>query len=70
MFDILFEKAVNADCMHDCMQNGVQPAGNGLQREQADNKKAPDLQGLTASYFGYQHGKMGDEGFEPPTSTV
>ena len=70
VLDTHFEKAVTADCMHDCMQNGVQLAGKELQREQADNKKAPDLQGITASYFGNPLGKMGDEGFEPTTSTL
>ncbi len=34
------------------------------------NKKAPDSQGLTANNFGKHPFKMGDEGFEPPTSTV
>lgn len=70
ILDSHFEKAVNADCMHDCMQNGVQPAGKGLQTEPAGNKKSPALQGNTASYVSNQNRRMGDEGFEPPTSTV
>ena len=70
VLDSHFDKAVNADCMHPCMQNGDETAGKARHTEQADNKKAPVLQGLAASYAGIQSCRLGDEGFEPPTSTV
>lgn len=70
VLDSHFEKAATADCMHACMQNGVQLAGKGLQPEQADKKKAPEIQELTARYVSIQKRKLGDTGFEPVTSTV
>jgi integrase len=70
VLDSHFEKATSADCMHSCMQNGVERAGIGLHTPQAGNEKAPENQGLTASYVSIPNSKMGDEGFEPPTSTV
>ena len=50
-----FEKAANADCMRPCMQNRVDTAGMASHKDQAGNKKAPDLQGLTASFEGIQN---------------
>ena len=70
VLDSHFEKAVNADCMHPCMQHGVETVGKAQHTEQADNKKAPVLQGLAASYTGVLSSRMGDTGFEPVTSTV
>ncbi len=70
VLDSHFEKAVSADCMHSCMQNGVETVGKAQHTEQADNKKAPVLQGLAASYAGVQSSRLGDTGFEPVTSTV
>ena len=70
VLDSHFDKAVSADCMHPCMQNGDETTGKAQHTERADNKKAPDLQGLTASYAGSSIRRMGDTGFEPVTSTV
>ena len=70
VLDSHFEKAASADCMRPCMQNGDETVGKASHTEQAVNKKAPDLQGLAASYEDIRNVKMGDEGFEPPTSTV
>ena len=46
------------------MQNGVQPAGKELQREQAAMKKAPENQELTATYASIQSRRLGDTGFD------
>ena len=70
VLDSQFEKAASADCMHSCMQNGVETVGKAQHTEQAGNKKAPVLQGLAASYAGVPSSRMGDTGFEPVTSTV
>ncbi len=65
-----FDKATTANCMHACMQNGVQPAAKGLPREPAVNKKGPENQDLTVTYVNVQGRRLGDTGFEPVTSTV
>ena len=70
VLDSHFDKAVSADCMHPCMQNGDETTGKAQHTERADNKKAPDLQGLTATYVSSSIRQMGDTGFEPVTSTV
>lgn len=70
VLDTHFDKAVSADCMRPCMQNGDGTVGKAQHTERADNKKAPDLQGLAASYAGSRNRQLGDEGFEPTTSTV
>ena len=70
VLDSHFDKAVSADCMRPCMQNGDGTVGKAPHTERAGNKKAPDLQGLTASYSGSSIRRLGDEGFEPTTSTV
>lgn len=70
VLDSHFDKAVSADCMRPCMQNGDGTVGKAPHTERAGNKKAPDLQGLTAYYSGSSIRRLGDEGFEPTTSTV
>ena len=70
VLDSHFDKAVSADCMHPCMQNGDETTGKAQHTERAGNKKAPDLQGLTATYVSSSIRQMGDTGFEPVTSTV
>ena len=70
VLDSHFDKAVSADCMRPCMQNGDGTVGKAPHTERAGNKNAPDLQGLTASYSGSSIRRLGDEGFEPTTSTV
>lgn len=70
VLDSHFEKATSADCMRPCMQNRDETAGNAPHSKQAETKKAPEIQRLTASYAGMQNRKMGDTGFEPVTSTV
>ena len=70
VLDSHFDKAVSADCMHPCMQNGDETTGKAQHTERAGNKKAPDLQGLTATYASSSIRQMGDTGFEPVTSTV
>ncbi len=70
VLDSHFDKAVSADCMHPCMQIGDETAGKAQHTERAGNKKAPDLQGLTATYASSSIRQMGDTGFEPVTSTV
>ena len=56
--------------MRPCMQNGDGTVGKAQHTERADNKKAPDLQGLAATYVSSSIRQMGDTGFEPVTSTV
>ena len=70
VLDSHFAKAVSADCMHACMQIGDETTGKAPHTERACNKKAPDLQGLTANYVSSSIRRMGDTGFEPVTSTV
>jgi len=70
VLDTHFEKAVSADCMRPCMQNGDGTVGKTQHTERAGNKKAPDLQGLTATYASSLIRQLGDTGFEPVTSTV
>ena len=70
VLDTHFDKAVSADCMRPCMQNGDGTVGKVQHTERAGNKKAPALQGLAASCDGMRFGRLGDEGLEPPTSTV
>ena len=70
VLDSHFEKAVSADCMRPCMQNGDGTVGKAPHTKRARNKQAPDLQGLAASCDGMRFRKLGDEGLEPPTSTV
>ena len=70
VLDSHFDKAVSADCMRPCMQNGDGTVGKAPHTERAGNKKAPDLQGLTASCSGSSIRRLGDTGFEPVTSTV
>ena len=56
--------------MRPSMQYRAETVGKASHTKRADMKKAPEFQGLAASYEGIQNSKLGDEGFEPPTSTV
>ena len=64
------ERAVNRDCMQPSMQYGHKSARNDLNPENAENEKAPALQGLTTNADAVPNAVLDDTRLELVTSTM
>ncbi len=65
-----FEKATDCSALQKALQQPAVSGGTDSQLDSPAHKKTPVLQGFATSCENLQFAKVGDEGLEPPTSTV